>query len=306
MNQGRPNGKPYSGFEETSEHLIEALSQQCPMGVWMVTRVSGNDWRVLTVKDRGFGVSKGDVFQWSDSLCSRMVTGKGPIVSPDVSSESAFCLAEITQQLSVGSYLGVPIHRESGELFGTVCAMDKSKRTDALYGMSAPLVTATRMLSTVLNLEVRNDEYQRASERFLLDAEIEPSTGLASRRAWDRCVQFEQSLVTKYGSELGLVMIDVTRPASAPKQPYENAIRLLGLEIRHWLRPIDFVARYNKSRIAILLPEADEMYLSRFSSFAADCGSRIGEKVKVSWALSSSRTHVPDAVAGLASGRAAA
>lgn len=38
-----------------------------------------NDWIVLQAKDSGYGVKAGQVFNWADSYCSKMVLGKGHV-----------------------------------------------------------------------------------------------------------------------------------------------------------------------------------------------------------------------------------
>ena len=68
----------FQTFQEASEAVLNHLHEILGFDLWMVTRTEGEDWIVLQAADQGYGVSKGDVFRWTDSFCSRMVEGLGP------------------------------------------------------------------------------------------------------------------------------------------------------------------------------------------------------------------------------------
>ena len=49
-------------FEQASERVLDFLHDRLGMGLWMVTRVSGDDWIVLTSEDHGYSIEAGAVF----------------------------------------------------------------------------------------------------------------------------------------------------------------------------------------------------------------------------------------------------
>jgi len=95
-------------------------------GLWMVTKVDGDDWIVMKSKDSAYGVQDGDVFVWMESFCSQMVKGLGPTFAPESDRVLAYAQAEIGRKIPIQAYMGFPLYRENGELLGTVCAIDKS------------------------------------------------------------------------------------------------------------------------------------------------------------------------------------
>lgn len=95
-------------------------------GLWMITKVEGDDWIVMKSKDSAYGVQDGDVFVWMESFCSRMVKGSGPTFAPESDRVMAYKEAEIGRKIPIQAYMGFPIFRDNGELLGTVCAIDKS------------------------------------------------------------------------------------------------------------------------------------------------------------------------------------
>ena len=84
MNETQTNAiSGFSNFQEAVQAVLESLHERLGFQLWMFTRVEGEDWIVLEAADYGYGVSSGNVFQWSDSFCSRMVRGEGPRVTPN-------------------------------------------------------------------------------------------------------------------------------------------------------------------------------------------------------------------------------
>lgn len=124
-----------SQYQHSMDHVASLLSRLAalvPMQLWMVTRTRGNHWIVLQSHDHGYGISNGEVFQWCDSFCSRMVRGEGPHIAPDADAVDAYVEAPIGRQVTIGSYIGVPLLRRDHSLFGTLCAIDPATKDPAL------------------------------------------------------------------------------------------------------------------------------------------------------------------------------
>jgi GAF domain-containing protein len=126
--RGRSTGSlvetAFADFTAASGAVLELLRDRFGFALWTITRAAGEDWILLSVQDEGYGIRSGDVFRWSDSMCSRMVAGLGPNVAGDVSLIPAYAEAPITGQLDIGAYIGVPLTRPDGTVFGTMCAID--------------------------------------------------------------------------------------------------------------------------------------------------------------------------------------
>src|SRR5262245_23424035 len=123
---------PFPRFDEASRAVLGFLHERLGFGLWIITRVEGNDWIVLSSEDHGYDVASGDVFQWSDSFCARMVEGQGPTFAPDSDEVPAYYAAPVRRQRPIRSYVGVPLTRFDGSLFGTLCAIDPAPKPETL------------------------------------------------------------------------------------------------------------------------------------------------------------------------------
>ena len=113
-------------FDDVCVEALQLLQEKMNFGLWMVTKVDGEDWIVMKSKDSAYGVQDGDIFVWMESFCSRMVKGLGPTFAPESDRVMAYAQAEIGRKIPIQAYMGFPLYRENGELLGTVCAIDKS------------------------------------------------------------------------------------------------------------------------------------------------------------------------------------
>ena len=112
-------------FDDICVDALRMLQEKMNFGLWMVTKVDGDDWIVMKSHDSAYGVQDGDVFVWMESFCSRMVRGLGPTFAPESDKVIAYAQAEIGRKIPIQAYIGFPLYREDGELLGTVCAIDQ-------------------------------------------------------------------------------------------------------------------------------------------------------------------------------------
>ena len=101
----------FADFPTAATAVLEFLQDRLGFDLWMVTRTVGDDWIVLQVADKGYHVNSGDVFKWSDSFCSRMVTGVGPRVAPSTDDIACYAVAPIRDRVTINAYIGVPLTR---------------------------------------------------------------------------------------------------------------------------------------------------------------------------------------------------
>ena len=147
---------PLHDFEAAGRAVLSFLHKRFGFSLWMVTRTEGDDWIVLQSEDHGYGVGPGTVFRWADSFCSEMVKGNGPRVAPDSDMVSAYVAAPIGQQVSIKAYIGVPLTKSDGTLFGTLCAIDPVRQPDGLADEQELVELLAALLSKVLNAELRS------------------------------------------------------------------------------------------------------------------------------------------------------
>lgn len=250
---------PFKDFESASRAVLRFLRGRMDFGLWMMTRTEGRDWIVLQADDRSYGVVDGTVFQWADSYCCHMVRGGGPRVAPNASEVPAYAEAPIGQQVKIGAYIGVPIRKNDGSLFGTLCAIDPSPQTESIQD-ELPLVELLgKLLGTVLSNELEAIEYERALERSQHEATTDAMTGLVNRRGWDAAIGAEETRARRYGNPTGIIIVDLDGlKAINDTQGHakgDELIRRAARTLKAAARESDVVARIGGDEFGIMAVE---------------------------------------------------
>lgn len=200
---------PFDNFEAASRSVLAFLHQRLGFDLWMMTRTSGEDWIVLQAEDHGYDVGEGTVLRWTDSFCSHMVRGNGPRVAPNAQEISVYAAAPIGQQVTIGAYIGVPIHTPSGELFGTLCAIDPKPQTVALHAELPLIELLAQLLGSILAADLAAVEQLRLLELMRTDCMTDSLTGLYNRRAWEQTIELEEARARRYGTPYCIFIADL-------------------------------------------------------------------------------------------------
>lgn len=260
----RPSNVPpisYSNFEEAGQAVLSFLQTRLPFHLWMLTRTEQDDWIVLQAADRLYGIGQGDVFRWSDTICARMVRGEGPSAAPRIDDVPAYRSAPIARQIPIGAYMGVPLVRDDGSLFGTLCAVDPEEQSSNIADDLRLVELLGCLLSTVLNHELRITETDRRAEQAEAEALSDPLTGLSNRRAWERFLINEESRCRRYGHPACVFSVDLDHlKETNDKQGHaagDALIQTAGRVIRETVRREDVVARLGGDEFAVLSVECN-------------------------------------------------
>ena len=249
----------FQNFVEAAKQVLEYLHEHLGFGLWMITRVEGENWIVLQAENEKYNVKAGDVFRWADSFCYHMVQGKAPNIAPCASDISLYASAPINQDLLIKSYIGQALFNEDGSIFGTICAIDTEiKPNDILK--AAPLVELFgSLLSSILQSELRENQQRRLRERFEVEALTDGLTGLYNRRAWNRLVEAEDGRCQRFGLPATIFSIDLNDLKQVNDQfGHEQGDHLIQMTAELLLkttRSNDVVSRLGGDEFAILCPE---------------------------------------------------
>ncbi|WP_350647187.1 sensor domain-containing diguanylate cyclase [Pseudomonas sp. HY13-MNA-CIBAN-0226] len=198
-----------SDFEDTAREVLSFLRRRLGFDLWMVTRADGDDWTVLHCEDHGYEIQPGRVLSWSDSFCSEMVNGAGPRIAPNAALVPCYAAAPISQQLAINSYIGVPLLLSDGSLFGTLCAIDPSPQPEKIREDQELIEMVGKVLSKILQMELRADEEASKAERFEAQALCDSMTGLYNRAGWDQLAECQDSRNRRYGNSAAVLIIDL-------------------------------------------------------------------------------------------------
>lgn len=148
-----PSFANFQDFNTASTQALSYLKDKYDFGLWMVTRTVDNYWIVVKALSSKYPVADGDVFNWDDSFCYHMVRGDGPHIAPDSDQVAVYKNAPIGQEVPIKAYIGYPLHKKDGSLFGTLCAIDPETKSPALIQDEATLGRIAKELSAVMNGE---------------------------------------------------------------------------------------------------------------------------------------------------------
>ncbi len=256
--------EPFVDFGEASHAALELLRGQMGMSLWMVTRVTGGQQIILSahVSGPGYPVSEGDAFHFADTLCARMVDGRGPSYAPCLGDVPAYVQAPAAAGLRIGAYVGYPLRTSDGELFGTLCAIDPEPRSGAEEAPGRLVTLVGRLLATVLDRDLRLEAERRRLELAEAVSMTDELSGLWNRRAWDRFAAAEEARCKRYGHAACVLSIDLDGLKLANDTEGHAAgdalLRRAAAAIQSAVRKQDCVARVGGDEFAVLLVECAE------------------------------------------------
>ncbi len=145
--------------------LLELARAQLGMDVAFVGEFRGDD-RVVRHAASGIDlpVGAGLVQPRDQTHCQLLVDGRIPEVIADTSADPVFTGVPMTQALGMNAYVGVALHRDSGELYGTLCAFGE----EAEPSLRARDAGVLRVLGGIVMQMVEQDELAGREHRQTL------------------------------------------------------------------------------------------------------------------------------------------
>ncbi len=105
--------------------ILNILLESTGLGFAAVARVTETSWTACAVLDRiGFGLPVGGELEVATTFCSEIQASSTPIVVDKASEDAVYCSHPTPKMYGFESYIAVPIILRSGEVFGTICALD--------------------------------------------------------------------------------------------------------------------------------------------------------------------------------------
>ena len=106
--------------------LLELARSQLDMPVSFVSRLEGESYvfEHFAGEPEQFGVKEGDAIPLSITHCQRMIDGRIGSVVSDLAENPETRDLDMSRRLGLRAYAGVPIRLRSGEVYGTLCAVD--------------------------------------------------------------------------------------------------------------------------------------------------------------------------------------
>ncbi|MET0927984.1 MAG: EAL domain-containing protein [Aeromicrobium sp.] len=148
--------------ESSVDVLLRLVREQLGMDVAFVTRFEGihRQFRnVDTTIDMG-DIGPGFVDEREHTFCQYIVDGRIGEVVPDALEVDVVRALPETEELGIRSYIGVPLERRDGEIYGTLCVFSQEADPD----LGEREVTVLRALAPVLMGIIGHEDSEREKD----------------------------------------------------------------------------------------------------------------------------------------------
>lgn len=154
----------FKNFDDAAEHILQMLSKQLKINTLFIAKNDGQTNEIvkaLNVKEEL--VTAGNASPLSQTFCSLSINyGNEPLIIEDISREDQSNQLEIASRFGNGSFIGIPILYESGEVYGTICGIDQVP-FDFTEEHSQAFATMSSLLTYVLELAKANEQIESLS-----------------------------------------------------------------------------------------------------------------------------------------------
>src|SRR4051812_15184372 len=143
--------------------ILRIVSETTGLRFAAVARVTDDSWTACAVLDKiGFGLRAGGQLDVTTTFCREIHASRHPIIIEKASEDAVYCGHPTPKMYGFESYLAVPIIRRSGEVFGTICALDPLPAKLRDHKILDMVTLYAELVAAQLEIEERLDESQSA------------------------------------------------------------------------------------------------------------------------------------------------
>jgi EAL domain-containing protein (putative c-di-GMP-specific phosphodiesterase class I) len=148
-----------SSRPESVDAVLDMVRTQLGMDVAFVSEVHGDyrSFRAL-VSSVEVAAEVGVLQPYEGTYCKLISTGALDEVIPDTSANAWTRTAAVTTELGIGSYVGVPLRRSNGDLYGTVCTFSREAKPALRQDQAKVLHAAAELVMRLIESEDRESE----------------------------------------------------------------------------------------------------------------------------------------------------
>lgn len=170
-------------------NLLNVICQTTGMGFAAIARVTEDRWITCSAVDNlQFGLKPGDELQVKTTICDEIRQNPKAVIIDNVSEDPDYHNHHTPIMYNLQSYISVPIIRQDGSFFGTLCAIDpkpnklKDFKVSEMFNLFAELIafhlTAVEqaqadktLLSEKNTLLKKNEVEKKETEKIISEAE---------------------------------------------------------------------------------------------------------------------------------------
>ncbi|GAB6989695.1 response regulator [Paenibacillus pini] len=168
MEHIQSDDKLYRNLNDAAGSILEMISEIIQVNTFFVASNDKVSNTILKAFNRNeLLIQEGTVLPYDQTYCSLVIEkGAKPLIIDDTSIDPLTCGMEITHSLGSSSFIGVPIWRKDGQVFGTICAMDQNAYTYNERDITLLNAMAT-FLSYVIELENTVSDLQESQQETM-------------------------------------------------------------------------------------------------------------------------------------------
>ena len=128
--------------------ILNVICQSTGMGFAAIARVTEDRWITCSVQDNvAFGLKPGDELMIKTTICNEIRQNPRAVIIDNVSEDKDYHDHHTPAMYNLQSYISVPIIRQDGTFFGTLCAIDpkpnslKEFKVREMFNLFAELIS---------------------------------------------------------------------------------------------------------------------------------------------------------------------
>ena len=147
--------------------ILDTVAHITGLRFTCIARVTPTSWTACAVRDQiGLGLLPNDTLELGTTLCDQVRLSGEAVVIDAASGDPLYKHHPTPALYNFESYISVPIHRQDGQYFGTLCGLDPLPRN--LSG-SAALASMT-LFAELISQHLSSDQVLEDARVALLDA----------------------------------------------------------------------------------------------------------------------------------------
>ena len=250
----------FANFDEAAESIIALVLELTAMDACFITQLRMDEWVVTHLRGTA-PFKRGDALQLLPASRAQLANGE----RAGFAFEGGFDALGVTQAGAmktrpVTAYAGAPLVVKD-QLYGVLCAIRMKPVAPTARGDGPSLMTAARILSTILSKDLEAEELVRRAERAETAALVDELTGLFNRRGWDQLIEREERRSARYGHGATVFIMDVDGLKRVNDEEGHSAgdalLRRAADALRGIIREHDVGARLGGDEFAVLAVETD-------------------------------------------------
>jgi diguanylate cyclase (GGDEF)-like protein len=250
----------FTTFGDAAGAVMAMLDELHALDAWFITRARLDDW-IVTHLHGTAPFAPGTKLPLDATARERILRGAAAKTRAERALEACVEEADRTSADPDHAFIGAPLIVRD-ELYGVLCGLDSRLISDEVRIDSPSVMTAARLLSTILRRELDAEELLRRAERAEAEALVDELTGLFNRRGWERLVDREEHRSARYAHGATVVMMDVDGLKAVNDQQGHAAGDALLIAVANAIRSVvrehDVAARLGGDEFALLAVEYDD------------------------------------------------